>query len=201
MTRGNSDSPGHPLSRIYFERVKDKPWNPEFFDAIIEGVEDRISGVLPDSESTLARHCHKAMGAYMELLASLTLEPGQILTPQSREFVSLVGAGIYLSSHAIACAAHNRACDLAQALPASLAIPGDTIRPTLLHAASLMQRAAMLPAKGQGLIYHHAILKIHQRINRKALLRAKLEAGKPLKVNSFRMLACAWQGARAAVPR
>jgi len=198
---GNTGRPRHPLSRVYFELVKRSPLQSKFFAVIIEGVEDRISGVLPDSETALAMHCHKAMGAYMELLASLTLKPGQTLTPESKDFASLAGAGIYLSSHAIACAAHDQPCNLASAIPTNPNLPGETIRPVLTHAAELMHRAVSLPTGGEGLIYHHAMLKIHQQINSKVLSRAKLETGKPTQLNGFRMLTCAWQGARAAVAR
>ena len=197
----NTGPARHPLARAYFDLSKYNPRQFELLAAIIEGVEDRISGVLPDSETTLVMHCHKAMGAYMELLASLTLEPGQVLTPESRDFCSLVGAGIYLSTHAVACAAHEQDCELASALPANLSEPGNTIKPVLTHAAGVMHRALSLPSGGQGLIYHHAMLRIHQRLNSKALSRAKLATGKPPQLNGFRMLVCAWQGARAAVAR
>lgn len=201
LAPGNPRDPGHPLTRVYFGLVKDHARHSESFTTIIAGVEDRISGLLPDSEVALAQHCHKAMGAYMELQASLTLNPGKVLSPESRMFASLVGAGIYLSSHAIACAAHGQACDLAPALPDPVTSPGDTIRPVLNFAAELMNQAANLPVGGEGLIYHHAVLKIHQQITSKALLQAKLEPGRLPQINGFRMLACAWQGARTAVAR
>jgi hypothetical protein len=201
LSNGTAGNPRHPLSRAYFDLANGNPQQLELFIEIIEGVEGRISGLLPDSETSLAMHCHKAMGAYMELLASLTMETEGPLPPETRNFCSLVGAGIYLSTHAIACAAHEQSCDLASALPARLTDTGDTIRPVLTHAADLMDRALGLTTGGAGLIYHHAMLRIHQRLNNKALSRAKLETGKPPQLNSFRMLACAWQGARAAVAR
>lgn len=201
LVPGNGEDHRHPLCRAYFEQVEHTPLHAECFDAIIAGVEDRIRGLQPDSEPALATHCHKAMGAYMELLASLTLNPGQLLSPETRMFASLVGAGTYLSSHAIACAAHDRPSELAAALTGSLAPPADTIRVVLLHAAGLMDRAAMLAGGGHGLIYHHALLKIHQRTNSKALSRAKLIAGKPTRLTGLGMLACAWQGARTATAR
>ncbi len=201
LDAGNAAPARHPLARAYFDLSQYSPRQVGLFTTIIEGVEDRVSGVLPDSETTLAKHCHKAMGAYMELLAALTLKPGQALTQESRHFSSLVGAGIYLSTHAIACAAHGRPCELASALPARQSETGNTIKPVLTHAAGLMNRALSLPSGGQGLIYHHGMLRIHQRLNRKALSQAKIKTGKPPQLNGFQMLACAWQGARAAVAR
>ncbi|MDH3400913.1 MAG: squalene/phytoene synthase family protein [Chromatiales bacterium] len=201
LDAGNAGTARHPLARAYFDLSQYRSQQLGLFATIIEGVEDRISGVLPDSEATLAMHCHKAMGAYMELLAALTLKPGQVLTPESRDFSALVGAGIYLSTHAISCAAHERPCELASALQARHTEPGNTIKPVLTHAAGLMHRALILHSGGQGLIYHHGMLRIHERLNRKTLSQAKIKAGKPPQLNGFQMLACAWQGARAAAAR
>ena len=201
LTRSTGGSPGHPLSRDFFERVSACPAMPLWFDAILDGVEERISGLRPDSEAALARYCYNAMGGYMELLASLTQSSGPEPDPQTREFASLVGAGAYLSSQAIACAAHGIECRLASAIPASPGDPEDTIKPILFHASDLLDKALTLPNGGRGLIYHHAILRIHHRLTRKALSQAKLETGKPIYLNGFRMLACAWKGARASAAR
>lgn len=190
----------HPLSLAMVNAAPMGDHLNSLLTAIADGVEDRIYDRWPDSELSLPDHCFKALGAQMTLLATLLQAPETELDNAAREFASLVGAGIYLNSHGIACAAHGLASPLAQALPRSDREHGDTIRPVLAYASQLLGSARRLTG-GKGLIYHHALLRIHHRLNRKALSRSRFAEGDAIRLNGFQMLAGAWLGAVAGASR
>jgi hypothetical protein len=193
--------PRHPLTRALSELAPVDAHLLPLWGAIIQGARDRVTGHLPESESSLADHCHKVFGAYLVLLAAVFCRAPQPLDASRMAFIELCAAGIYLNSQALGCLAHGQPCPIARALPKSGHTPDHTIRPVLMYAESMFLMANQQSISSESLIYHHALLKIHAKLNCKALKQNMLAPGNPPRINGFQMLHSAWLGARKSASK